>query len=230
MASVELPAERARGERLDVRRRAQVAARSHDELAVTIEAGELPQQIPDVGADPEIVQLPHVDGWAQHRRDAGLVARLHVQGLRVGVGVHGDRADAHAAKLGKAISDAAFDDILQMNDAENFPAFRDDPSFSQQQGLASDKVSALTPAVKFYNEGEYDTAIPILWRIVQGVGGAASWAGAMGWLAGAAPPVVAEAGQQDGQGQAGQPEKAVVGFGLSADCCNCCTEAGRDLS
>ena len=29
------------------------------------------------------------------------------------------------------------------------------------------KVTALTPAVKLYNEGEYDTAIPILWRIMQ---------------------------------------------------------------
>jgi len=47
------------------------------------------------------------------------------------------------------------------------PAFRDDPSFTQEQGLASDKVTALTPAVKFYNEGEYETAIPILWRIMQ---------------------------------------------------------------
>ncbi|HSS43834.1 MAG TPA: tetratricopeptide repeat protein, partial [Thermoanaerobaculia bacterium] len=34
-------------------------------------------------------------------------------------------------------------------------------------GVATEKVSALTPAVKLYNEGEYDTAIPILWRITQ---------------------------------------------------------------
>ena len=47
------------------------------------------------------------------------------------------------------------------------PAFRNDPDFAQKQGLAAEKVTALTPAVKFYNEGEYETAIPILWRIVQ---------------------------------------------------------------
>ncbi|HJW14850.1 MAG TPA: tetratricopeptide repeat protein, partial [Thermoanaerobaculia bacterium] len=47
------------------------------------------------------------------------------------------------------------------------PAFRDDPSFAQAQGVAAEKVTALTPAVKLYNEGEYETAIPILWRIVQ---------------------------------------------------------------
>ena len=29
------------------------------------------------------------------------------------------------------------------------------------------KVAELTPAVKLYNEGEFDTAIPILWRIYQ---------------------------------------------------------------
>jgi tetratricopeptide (TPR) repeat protein len=47
------------------------------------------------------------------------------------------------------------------------PAFRDDPTFTQEQVLASEKVTALRPAVKFYNEGEYETAIPILWRIMQ---------------------------------------------------------------
>ena len=46
-------------------------------------------------------------------------------------------------------------------------AFRDDPTFTQGMGVAADKVTALTPAVKLYNEGEYDTAIPILWRIYQ---------------------------------------------------------------
>ncbi len=46
-------------------------------------------------------------------------------------------------------------------------AFRNDPSFAQEQALASEKVAALTPAVKLYNEGEYETAIPILWRLVQ---------------------------------------------------------------
>jgi tetratricopeptide (TPR) repeat protein len=34
-------------------------------------------------------------------------------------------------------------------------------------GEASAKVAELTPAVKLYNEGEFDTAIPILWRIYQ---------------------------------------------------------------
>jgi tetratricopeptide (TPR) repeat protein len=32
---------------------------------------------------------------------------------------------------------------------------------------ASEKVNELTPAVKLYNEGEYETAIPVLWRILQ---------------------------------------------------------------
>ncbi|MGE5413026.1 MAG: tetratricopeptide repeat protein, partial [Syntrophomonadaceae bacterium] len=37
----------------------------------------------------------------------------------------------------------------------------------QSLGAASEKVSELTPAVKLYNEGEYETAIPILWRLYQ---------------------------------------------------------------
>ncbi len=47
------------------------------------------------------------------------------------------------------------------------PAYRNDPGFAQEQAAASEKVAALTPAVKLYNEGEYETAIPILWRLVQ---------------------------------------------------------------
>jgi tetratricopeptide (TPR) repeat protein len=47
------------------------------------------------------------------------------------------------------------------------PSFRNDPTFVQSLGGASEKVSELTPAVKLYNEAEYETAIPILWRIYQ---------------------------------------------------------------
>jgi tetratricopeptide (TPR) repeat protein len=46
-------------------------------------------------------------------------------------------------------------------------AFQGDPTFAQSLGVASEKVTELTPAVKLYNEGEFDTAIPILWRIYQ---------------------------------------------------------------
>ncbi|HEU5248863.1 MAG TPA: hypothetical protein VFW15_02655, partial [Thermoanaerobaculia bacterium] len=47
------------------------------------------------------------------------------------------------------------------------PHFQGDPTFSQEMAAASEKVSELTPAVKLYNDGEYETAIPILWRIHQ---------------------------------------------------------------
>nr|MDQ5871863.1 hypothetical protein [Acidobacteriota bacterium] len=47
------------------------------------------------------------------------------------------------------------------------PHFPEDPSFSQQMAAASTKVSELTPSVKLYNDGEYETAIPMLWRIYQ---------------------------------------------------------------
>jgi tetratricopeptide (TPR) repeat protein len=47
------------------------------------------------------------------------------------------------------------------------PAFQQDPTFAQSLGAAAEHVSELTPAVKLYNEGEYETAIPILWRIYQ---------------------------------------------------------------
>ena len=79
-------------------------------------------------------------------------------------------ADNDPARL-RATAEKAFAEKRYIEALKNFnlaaPAFRNDPSFTQAQGLASDKVTALTPAVKFYNEGEYETAIPILWRIVQ---------------------------------------------------------------
>ncbi|HEY6066444.1 MAG TPA: tetratricopeptide repeat protein, partial [Thermoanaerobaculia bacterium] len=66
----------------------------------------------------------------------------------------------------KALTEKRYIDALK-----NFhlaaAAFRDDPTFAQEMGAAADKVSALTPAVKLYNEGEYETAIPVLWRISQ---------------------------------------------------------------
>jgi tetratricopeptide (TPR) repeat protein len=80
------------------------------------------------------------------------------------------RSETEAARL-RAAGDKALAEKRYIEALKNFnlasTAYRDDPTFAQAQGLAADKVTALTPAVKFYNEGEYETAIPILWRIVQ---------------------------------------------------------------
>ena len=46
-------------------------------------------------------------------------------------------------------------------------SFQGDSAFSQSMATASEHVAELTPAVKLYNEGEYETAIPVLWRIYQ---------------------------------------------------------------
>ncbi len=66
----------------------------------------------------------------------------------------------------KALSEKRYIDALTAFNLAA-PAYHDDPTFSQSLGAASEKVSELTPAVKLYNEAEYDTAIPILWRIYQ---------------------------------------------------------------
>ncbi len=80
------------------------------------------------------------------------------------------RGDNDPARL-RAIAEQALSEKRYIDALKNFnlaaPAFRGDPNFAKGQSLASDKVTALTPAVKVYNEGEYETAIPILWRIVQ---------------------------------------------------------------
>ncbi len=66
----------------------------------------------------------------------------------------------------RALAEKRYIDALKLF-ALAAPAFSGDPTFTQLMGAASEKVNELTPAVKLYNEGEYDTAIPILWRIVQ---------------------------------------------------------------
>jgi tetratricopeptide (TPR) repeat protein len=71
------------------------------------------------------------------------------------------RADAERALNEKRYIDALKDFRL----AE--PAFRGDPTFGQEMAAASERVTELTPAVKLYNEGEYESAIPMLWRIHQ---------------------------------------------------------------
>ncbi|HEV8117338.1 MAG TPA: tetratricopeptide repeat protein, partial [Thermoanaerobaculia bacterium] len=84
--------------------------------------------------------------------------------------VESSHAEADPARL-RATAEKALAEKRYIDALKNFnlaaPSYRDDPTFAKGQGLASDKVTALTPAVKFYNEGEYETAIPILWRIVQ---------------------------------------------------------------
>jgi tetratricopeptide (TPR) repeat protein len=46
-------------------------------------------------------------------------------------------------------------------------SFQGEPAFAQDMAAASERVAELTPAVKLYNEAEYETAIPVFWRIYQ---------------------------------------------------------------
>jgi tetratricopeptide (TPR) repeat protein len=66
----------------------------------------------------------------------------------------------------KALAEKRYIDALKaFNQAK--AAFKNDPTFSQAMGVAADKVATLAPAVKLYNEAEYETVIPMLWRIHQ---------------------------------------------------------------
>jgi tetratricopeptide (TPR) repeat protein len=66
----------------------------------------------------------------------------------------------------KALEEKRYIDALKGFAAVS-SSFQTDPSFTTSMGVASEKVAELTPAVKLYNEGEYETAVPILWRIFQ---------------------------------------------------------------
>ena len=46
-------------------------------------------------------------------------------------------------------------------------AYPNDPGFRQEMGQAADRVGEISPAVKLYNDGDYETALPILWRLYQ---------------------------------------------------------------
>jgi tetratricopeptide (TPR) repeat protein len=77
-------------------------------------------------------------------------------------------ADAQAARL-RSAGETALSQKRYIDAMKSFSqaaiAFKNDPTFAQSMGVAAEKVAALTPAVKLYNEGEYETAIPVLWRI-----------------------------------------------------------------
>jgi len=73
----------------------------------------------------------------------------------------------HREEGQKALAEKRYIDALKSLSLAS-ASFDGDPTFAQEVGQASEKVNELTPAVKLYNEGEYETAIPILWRIFQG--------------------------------------------------------------
>ena len=75
-------------------------------------------------------------------------------------------AVALSAEGEKALAEKRYIDALKsLNLAAS--AYQSDPTFAPLVGAASERVAELTPAVKLYNEGEYETAVPILWRIFQ---------------------------------------------------------------
>lgn len=75
-------------------------------------------------------------------------------------------AIAQRAEAEKALEEKRYIDALKAFNLAA-PAFQEDPTFAQALGAAGERVNELTPAVKLYNEGEYETAIPILWRLHQ---------------------------------------------------------------
>jgi tetratricopeptide (TPR) repeat protein len=102
-----------------------------------------------------VASSPRTEGTEQAERgEAGNVAEPSTDAARQRVEAEQFLTEKRYIDALKAFSLAA-------------PAFQSDPTFVQAMASASEKVAELTPAVKLYNESEYDTAIPILWRIYQ---------------------------------------------------------------
>ena len=77
-------------------------------------------------------------------------------------------AENEPARL-RAAAEKALQEKRYIEALKNFnlaaASFPGDPAFAQARARAIEKVTELTPAVKLYNEAEYETAIPIFWRI-----------------------------------------------------------------
>lgn len=65
----------------------------------------------------------------------------------------------------KALAEKRYIDALKSFNLA-LPAYSSDPTFSQSMGVAAERVTELSPAVKLFNDAEYETAIPVLWRIL----------------------------------------------------------------
>ena len=47
------------------------------------------------------------------------------------------------------------------------PGYPDDADLKREMALAAGKVQEISPAVRLFNDGDYDSALPILWRLYQ---------------------------------------------------------------
>ena len=136
-------------------------------------------KIPETVAELKRIPREHPD-YARAQKLLASLTKKSSESADAGTGEAGtaaEKAEAPAAApppeavhqrqdAEKALAEKRYIDALTAFNLAA-PAFEKDPTFAQSLGAASEKVSELTPAVKLYNEGEYETAIPILWRIFQ---------------------------------------------------------------
>ncbi|MCA1580195.1 MAG: hypothetical protein LC796_02145 [Acidobacteria bacterium] len=125
------------------------------------------RRIPPSSPDHEAAQRMITDLGKSGAPGPAVVA---IEGAPPAAAAPASEADAEPARMRiaaeRALKDKRYIEALKTF-SQAAPAFKNDPTFAQSMGVAAEKVTALTPAVKLYNEGEYETAIPVLWRIFQ---------------------------------------------------------------
>ncbi|MDQ2870057.1 MAG: tetratricopeptide repeat protein, partial [Acidobacteriota bacterium] len=127
------------------------------------------RRVPPSSPDHEAAQRMLTDLGKSGAAGPGVVA---VEGAppAAAAAAPSSEADAEPARMRiaaeRALKDKRYIEALKTF-SQAAPAFKNDPTFALSMGVAAEKVTALTPAVKLYNEGEYETAIPVLWRIFQ---------------------------------------------------------------
>ncbi|HXM79209.1 MAG TPA: tetratricopeptide repeat protein [Thermoanaerobaculia bacterium] len=133
------------------------------------ELREIPASSPDYAqAQRTLADLGKSPASAAAPKAGGGVSVLPQEGTATSAAPTDAQADAARIRLvaERALAEKRYIEALK-NFSQASLAFRNDPTFAQAMGVAAEKVTALTPAVKLYNEREYETAIPVLWRIFQ---------------------------------------------------------------
>jgi tetratricopeptide (TPR) repeat protein len=125
----------------------------------TAELRQIPRGSPDYDRAQKL--LASLDGSRESAPRPAAASEPAVAGDAAAGDPASLRADAE-----RALAENRFIDAMKSFSLAA-PHFQGDPTFSQEMAVASERVSELTPAVKLYNDGEFETAIPILWRLYQ---------------------------------------------------------------
>jgi tetratricopeptide (TPR) repeat protein len=146
------------------------AGGSLEKATALFQEGKIPETIAELKrvrpGDPDYAKARQLlESLAKSPAEQAGASAPVAGGGAAGVGEGSDPTPVRA-RAEKALAEKRYIDALK-DFTVVAASFQGDPAFAQSMSAASDRVTELTPAVKLYNDGEYETAIPVLWRIYQ---------------------------------------------------------------